>query len=84
MKNLLIFATLLFGFSLVSAQTIQSSSRSTTSYIKSDGTIQNSSLSTIGYIKEDGTVQNSSRSTIGYAKEVPKGLVVVTFLFFNF
>jgi hypothetical protein len=50
------------------AQTIESSSHSTTGYIKSDGTIENSSHSTIGYIKSNGTIENSSHSTVGYVK----------------
>ena len=83
MKNLIIIATMLFSFAFANAQTIQTSSRSTAGYIKSDGTIQNSSRSTVGYIKDDGTVQNSSRTTIGYASGVPKEWAAVTFFFFS-
>ena len=68
MRNLVFTILAIASLHFVGAQTIQSGSRSTTGYIKSDGTIQNSSRSTVGYIKSDGTIQNSSRSTIGYIK----------------
>ena len=51
MKKLILMATMLLTFAYADAQTIQTSSRSTAGYIKSDGTIQNSSRSTIGYAK---------------------------------
>jgi hypothetical protein len=64
-----IFAIAILGLAFnVKAQTIESSSHSTTGYVKSDGTIENSSHSTKGYIKNDGTIENSSHSTIGYIK----------------
>jgi hypothetical protein len=67
MKKILAIAFLGLGLGLT-AQTIESSSHSTTGYVKSDGTIENSSHSTKGYIKNDGTIENSSHSTIGYIK----------------
>jgi len=67
MKKLFLIALLSASFA-IQAQTIESSSRSTTGYIKADGTIENSSRSTVGYIKSDGTIENRSRSTIGYIK----------------
>lgn len=68
MKKIIFTILAIASLHFVEAQTIQSSNRSTSGYIKSDGTIQNSSRSTVGYIKSDGTIQNSSRSTIGYIK----------------
>ncbi len=67
-KLLLILIVAFLSITFAQAQSIQSTSGSTTGYIKSDGTIQNSSRSVIGYIK-DGVIQNKSRSTIGYIKD---------------
>ena len=55
--------------SLASAETIESSSHSTTGYVRSDGTIEDSSHRTRGYIRRDGTIENSSHSTIGYVRK---------------
>lgn len=68
MKKTLFVGAVLFNLSLLSAQTIESGSRSTAGYIKSNGTIENSSHSTVGYITGSGTIENSSHSTIGYIK----------------
>jgi hypothetical protein len=68
MKKLLLTFAAIACFTIAKSQTIESSSHSTTGYIKADGTIENSSHSTKGYIKKDGTIENSSHSTIGYIK----------------
>ena len=68
-KTALLLIMALVSFTITKAQTIESGSRSTIGYIKSDGTIENSSRSTVGYVKSDGTVENSSRSTLGYIKD---------------
>lgn len=68
MRKIALIIALLGSTAFAKAQTIESNSRSTTGYIKSDGTIENRSHSTIGYIKSDGTIENASHSTIGYIK----------------
>ncbi|MFP3599982.1 5-fold beta-flower protein, partial [Chryseobacterium sp. SIMBA_029] len=60
MEKIAAICFFLFSLSVVNAQTIESGSRSTTGYIKSDGTIENSSRSTVGYIKSDGTIENKN------------------------
>lgn len=82
MKNLFLFFARLCTTGL-QAQTLESSSHSTTGYIRPDGTIGNSSHSTRVCIRNDGRLEDASHETIGYARQVKKEWAALLYFFFK-